>query len=327
MSPGDYHKLPGDFRGFLRRNTLWLGPDHLLMVDSTRFSETYKRFYLPDIQTIVIRKTPRLVLPYYWIVIAVASLIFALVARPARPVLFWPAVAVLAAIVVYLYVASMFQSCTCHLITRVSKVELNSLFRLRSARQFVDQVTPRIIAAQGSLPEGWVERSFTLAESSTAADRNPDTLAPALPAGRFSWATVAIFVFVLIDAGITWLQLRTSDSRSLNIPNVINMIALAVCATISIVDLSRGKRRHKGGGALRMLVLAGLLVVAAALYGSVLLESFDQQFYHQTFENVLAYPGMRPLGIVEIILDTTVAIPGLILALSQSRGVTGVPPA
>ena len=47
MSPGSsgappvpYEKLPGDFRGFPQpRNTLWLGSDHLLMVDSTRFSE------------------------------------------------------------------------------------------------------------------------------------------------------------------------------------------------------------------------------------------------------------------------------------------------
>ncbi len=95
------------------------------------------------------------------------------------------------------------------------------------------------------------------------------------------------------------------------------MIALAICATIVIVRLSR----QKGGRALRMLVLAGLLVVYAATYGSVLVESLDQQFYHQTFKNALQYSGMRPLGLAEVIAGILVAIPGLIFAFRQrSRG-------
>jgi hypothetical protein len=59
--------------------------------------------------------------------------------------------------------------------------------------------------------------------------------------------------------------------------------------------------------------------VGAATYGAVLLQSFDQQFYHQTFQNVLDYPGMRTLGIGEIILDITVATIGLIFAFLQPQ--------
>lgn len=321
MSPGEYRKMPGDFRGFFRRNTLWLGSDHLLLVDSTRFSETYKRFYLPDIQTIIIRKTPRFVLGYYWAVIAAVSLILLLAGvKPFRPGRFWPAVAVLAAVAVYLYTASMFQSCTCHLITRVNKVELSPLFRLRSARRFVALITPQILAVQGNLPDGWVERTFALPESATAADRNPEMAVPVLPPGGFSWLTVAVFMFVLTDAALTWQQLRTSDSSSLTVPNVVNMIALAVCSTVSIVQLTR----KKGGKVLRMLVLAGLFIVAAATYGAVLLQSLDQQIYHHNFQNMLDYPGMRVLGFGEIVLDSMVAVPGLILALLQPKGERGV---
>jgi hypothetical protein len=335
MSPSEYRKLPGGFRGFFRRHTLWLGPDHLLLVDSTRFSETYKRFYLPDIQTIVIRKTPRFVLPYYWVVLAIAALITLLAGwSPSRQVLFWPAAAILGGVGLYLYVASMFQSCTCHLMTRVSNVELSSLFRLRAAMRFVDLIGPRIVAVQGQLPEGWVERTTTLAELSTAADRNPDTLVDLLPGGTFSWIVVFVFVFVLLDAGMTWLQLHPPAPVPLSVTNVMNMIALAVCGTISIVSLSRGKTRHKGGPALRMLVLAALFVVAAVTYGAVLLQSFDQQFFHRTFQDVLDYPGMRTLAIGEIVLDLVVAIPGLILAFRQPQAppkptslFTGAPPA
>jgi hypothetical protein len=309
-----YDKLPGDFRGFLTRNTLWLGSDHLLLVDSSRFSETYKRFYLRDIQSIVVRKAPRFVVPYYWALLLVAALIALLVGwAPSRSAIFWTSVFVLAAVALYLYVASMFQSCTCHLITRVNKVELTSLFRLRSAREFVARLAPRIIAVQGELPPDWVERSTTIEELSSASDRNPDSPVVPLPTVEFSFLNVLVFLFVLADAGLTWMQLRSPDATSLTLPNVVNMIALAVCATFVIVRLSR----RKGGRALKMSVLGGLFVVAAGTYGGVLLQSFDHQFFRETATNPLLYHGMRQLAIGEIVADIGVAIPGLVFAFRQ----------
>ena len=39
-----YTRLPGRKRGLIIGvNTLWQGPDHLLAIDSKRFSEDYKR--------------------------------------------------------------------------------------------------------------------------------------------------------------------------------------------------------------------------------------------------------------------------------------------
>jgi hypothetical protein len=317
--PVPYRRLPGDFRGFFRRNTLWLGSDHLLLVDSTRFSETYKRFYLRDIQTIIVRKTPRFVLPYYWVLLAGVALIVLLIglgqARQVRVGLFWLAVATLAGVSLYLYIASMFQSCTCHLVTRVNNVELTSLFRLRAARQFVEVMAPGIVAAQGQLPADWLERSTSLEELSTAADRNPDAPVDLLPPGQFSFITVVVFLLVLADAALAWLQLRTNDSISLSVPNTLNMIALAICATIAIVRMSR----QSGGRGLRMLVLAGLFVVAGVTYGGVLVQSFDRQFFRETSTNPLLYHGMRQLVMAEIVADIAVAIPGLILAFRQKQ--------
>jgi hypothetical protein len=313
-----YRKLPGDFRGILRRNSLWIGDDHLLVIDSSRFSETYKRFYLRDIQSIIVRRTPRFMVPYYWFLMAAVALIALLIGlNPFRESFFWPAITLLAGVAVYLYVASMFQSCTCHLVTRVNKVELPSLFRRWSARHFVDIMTPRIVAAQGELPADWVERSAILDEGSTAADRNPDTPGDLLPAAPFSLVTLLVFVCVLVDAGITWTELRRVDTRSLSLVNTVNMVTLAIASTISIVRLSR--RRHEGGIALRALVVAGLFVVAGVTYGAILLQSFDQQFYHQAFNNTIQYPGMRSLALIEIIADCAVAVPGLILAMRQRR--------
>jgi len=319
VSPSEripYRKLPGDCRGFLRRNTLWIGGDHVLQVDSSRFSETYKRFYLRDIQTIIIRKTPRFRLPYYWVLLAAIAVITLLAGlNPFKLWLFWPPVAVLAGVVIYLYVAGMFQSCTCHLITRVNRMELPSLFRLETARRFADVMAPLISAAQGNLPPDWLERSTTLEELTTAADQNPDHPVELLAADEFSWISVVVFLLVLVDGGLTWLQLRTNDATAFTKPNTVNMIALATCATIAIVRLTR----RQGSRALRMMVLAGLFVVAGVTYGSMLLQSFDQQFYHETATNPLLYTGMRPLAFGEIIMDVAVALPGLALAFRRNH--------
>src|SRR5438045_8577020 len=39
------------------RSSLWLGKDHLLSIESTGYTENYKRLYFRDIQGICIRKT------------------------------------------------------------------------------------------------------------------------------------------------------------------------------------------------------------------------------------------------------------------------------
>ena len=320
MAQGEfaYRKLPGDFRGFFRRHTLWLGPDHLLQVDSSRFSETYKRFYLTDIQAIVVRKSPRFVIPYYWVLVLLgASIALAVVAATPRHAAWitWVLLSAIVGVGLYLYIACVLQSCTCHLMTRVSNVQLRSVFRLRAARHLVAIVAPRLEALQGALPAGWVERSFELPEYFTAADRNPESIFAESPGGAFSWVTVGVFVCGLMDAGLTWLQLSGASDRSLSAPNVVNMIALAVCTTFSLVQLTRGRN----GGTLRAFVLAALLIVAGVNYGSVLIQSFDQQFFHRQFQSSLDYPGMRWLCVTEIVLDALIASGGLLLAFRRPQ--------
>src|SRR5882672_5816929 len=52
-----YRRLPGRGLSALRYMRLYQGPDHVLQVSSTSFSESYKRFYFRDIQAITIQKT------------------------------------------------------------------------------------------------------------------------------------------------------------------------------------------------------------------------------------------------------------------------------
>src|SRR5690242_8964250 len=105
MSPSSYTRMPGQFRGVFRRFSLWMGDDHLLLVDSTRFSESYKRFYLRDIQSIIVRRTPRYRVPYYWIVLAIVAITLLLVGlQPFRGFLFWPGLVLITGEILYLYI-------------------------------------------------------------------------------------------------------------------------------------------------------------------------------------------------------------------------------
>src|SRR5215469_9283782 len=54
----DYKRL-SRFRVPLGLSSLWLGPDHILCVNSNGYIETYKRFYFRDIQAIIIQRTGR----------------------------------------------------------------------------------------------------------------------------------------------------------------------------------------------------------------------------------------------------------------------------
>ena len=57
--PPVYRKLTGLHRGLGSLTQLWMGGDHLLHVMSTGYTETYRRFYLRDIQMMLIVHTAR----------------------------------------------------------------------------------------------------------------------------------------------------------------------------------------------------------------------------------------------------------------------------
>src|SRR4029079_4215005 len=55
-----YQRLPGNrLVSFGTRSSLWLAPDYPLSLERTVASERYRRFYLRDIEAVVIRRTPR----------------------------------------------------------------------------------------------------------------------------------------------------------------------------------------------------------------------------------------------------------------------------
>jgi hypothetical protein len=141
-----YRRLPGAKRGPLRKATLWLAGDHLLAVDSRRFSETYKRYYFKDIQAIMVRQkssaeSQTIDLGAMIILGILALVAWRLESRFAAGV---------AGLVLLGYVIhkSLGPQCVCHLITAVSRDKLPSLNRTRTAARALGIIQPLVEQAQ-----------------------------------------------------------------------------------------------------------------------------------------------------------------------------------
>jgi len=153
-----YKRLPGRGVSALQHVRLYQGPDHILQVASTGYSESYKRFYFRDIQAVTIQKT---VWGKVWN--GIWGFLFAVFALPAfgmsRDV----------AIVMWI-IAGFFgvgllvnvligPTCACYIRTAVQVERLRGLARINACRRLLKRLRPLIDSAQGaSSPEDVMTR-------------------------------------------------------------------------------------------------------------------------------------------------------------------------
>ena len=141
-----YQKLPGARRSPFRKATLWLASDHILSIDSHRFSEEYKRYYFKDIQAIVVRQTTgsTALTKAIEVVIVLALLALAAWFLESR------GAAIVGGLILIPYVIgrSLGPRCVCQLITAVSSDKLPSLDRLRTAERALRIIGPLVQEAQ-----------------------------------------------------------------------------------------------------------------------------------------------------------------------------------
>jgi hypothetical protein len=146
---------------FMSRSSLWLGKDHLLCVDSSGYTETYKRFYFRDIQAVIIMASKRRVI-WNW-VLGAPTAIFLMVLLSALPytgstgsssnlgeIVFFAFLVFVFAVALLINII-LGPSCICHLRTAVQTEELPSLNRVRRARKVLNHIRPFMVAAQGEL--------------------------------------------------------------------------------------------------------------------------------------------------------------------------------
>jgi hypothetical protein len=152
-----YEKLPGHRRGLILGSSLWLGPDHLLLVKSQRFREEYKRYYFGDIKAIAIAEARRVHISTRSLAIGAVWFMAQIVAAARRlPWAPWLMIVPLLLAIIWVYI-SLEKSCRCRIYTAVSADPLPSMYRIWTARKFLAIVEPHIRAAQGSLEAGWAQ--------------------------------------------------------------------------------------------------------------------------------------------------------------------------
>jgi hypothetical protein len=210
-SPIVYRKLRGRGRptqGLVtspETHRLWLGPDHLLLVQTTYWSEEYKRFYFRDIRAVTIKSNGRN--PGIPIALGLAGLASAGIG--------WAATSVGAhvtsgiAVVAFLVPAAIYAmhgpGCRCYLRTAVQVQELFSLRRWRSARRALEVLRPLIEQAQGSLTAESIETGMR--ESASAAPSpawrrpSPESEAP-LPVKPYQSMVHSLFFAAITGLGV-----------------------------------------------------------------------------------------------------------------------------
>jgi hypothetical protein len=264
-----YRRLPGRRRGIISGASLWMGSDHILLVKSAWFREEYKRFYLRDIQAIVMApcarfyfSRPMLIFALMWMMFALGVLVN-VVYTPSDGWAFSIAIgwcaSTLAMLAVWLGV-SLAGSCRCRLHTAVSKDDLPSLYRRRTVRRFLRRVQPLIEQVQGAVPAGWAE-----AESSVGAPGAAPGTPPPIPRIDAPAQTLAadLFVLSLFAAGIAGLaSARAIDAVWFRV-NTGLILAQLAGAVIVLVQFARGRAAR----AMQRLSAAAVVLSAMAFYG------------------------------------------------------------
>jgi hypothetical protein len=262
MAPAEekYRRLPGRRRGVITGASLWMGSDHILLVKSAWFREEYKRFYLRDIQAIVVAPGPRF---YFSMPMLVFVLVWLFSALPMSAwagsvVLGWFAATML--MVAAWLAVCIAGGCRCRLYTAVSKDDLPSLFRTWTARRFLRQVQPRIEQVQGTVDASWTEAERTNAGPVVAAQAPADST-PRAAAVSHTLAS-DLFVLSLVVSAIVGLATVHSPDVLWNRVNTgLNLVQLAG-AVVVLVQHSRGIL----GRAMQRVAVAAMLLTGVTFY-------------------------------------------------------------
>ncbi len=314
-----YRKLPGSRRGLFRGGSLWLAPDHLLAVRSVRFREEYKRFYLKDVQAIVIADAPRFHVSTLELLSAVLWLSLWLGFRnssPSAPIVLWTAA--LGAAGTWLYV-SVACSCRCCIYTAVSRDEMPSVYRSWTARRFVRAVEPVLSTAQGVLQGDWPEALETQRvgpAGPVTAQRGKDI--PLQRAGlRVRTLVTDLFIGTLLTDAAVHAALLAYRSTALQWTGyTLNFVEVAAACAIFVQAY-----RKQIKPAMQKLAIATLMLLGGLYYARPLLAGLAESAKTQARGHVvvstglISLPASRLFHQIEIGANVILAMAGLAIML------------
>lgn len=141
-----YKRVPGTGSGAFQTSRLYIGPDHLLLVTTTGWTESYRRFYFRDIQVLILCRTEGGKIQNA--ILALLLFLSAIIATQvgAGAVVAW---SFAAAFALGLFANTLRgPPFACHIRTAVQTTKLVSLGRAARAQRFLTQLRPIIEAAQ-----------------------------------------------------------------------------------------------------------------------------------------------------------------------------------
>jgi len=312
-----YRRLPGRRRGLGSSASLWMGSDHILLVKSAWFREEYKRFYLRDIQAVVVApcarfyvSTPLLILALAWLLLAIG-------------IAFWPSAAVIGwgiggiAMLAAWLAISMAASCRCRLYTAVSKDDLPSLYRTWAARRFLRQVQPLIQQVQGPMDAGWAAAELSHAGPAAAATA-PVESRPANIAHSHSLVSDLFLLSLAASAIVRLATVRSLGEVWVRVNTGLTLLPLAGAVAV-LVQYARG-RLARG---FQRIAIASLVLTAVIFYAQTLTSMFvGAAMIAAASRSQVATP--HPLVIFHQVADGLELLLSLIGAAITLRGVSGV---
>ena len=144
-----YTKVPGLGTGVFEYSRLYVGPDHLLLVGSMAWNESYRRFYFRDIQAVIIRPSVwGKIQNAVWALMLFLAAIIAIQVSDVGAVIAW----IIASLFALGLIVNTLRgpTCVCYIQTAVQTTKLSPLDRVRRAQKFLAQLKPLIASIQGT---------------------------------------------------------------------------------------------------------------------------------------------------------------------------------
>ena len=229
----EYANIRGFGLTLFSKASLWMGVDHLLLLERYGYAEACKRFYYEDIQAIIIQLNRHRL--YWGLGLAAPLCLCALWMLSASGETLWPA-GIITGFWLLLFLGNYLRgpACSCRIQTRTNEQSIASLRRLRAARKAVAKLTPLIEAAQGPL-----DRAALLAyappppiEERAPARLNPLSGAQEPSITRFHWLCAALFLLdtllIVLLALFPSLGMIVASDGLLLVIFLLSMVAVAV---------------------------------------------------------------------------------------------------
>jgi hypothetical protein len=267
----EYRKLRGRGRGVATYHTLWLGPGHLLMVESSGYREIYTRIDLGDVQSIVIRRTNTMFVRAGITAFVLFLLGSAMVLAPSEFRIFWGILAVLTSAVL-LFDLLFGPTCSAELRTPIQNLRLHSLRRVRVAQKVVSTLRPLIEQAQGSVSEEQIRQGYS--DVAPLPKVAPPVLSTGRPERQGSTSPVlhtVLAALLLIEIPLSLTQGAFESNTWLSAAGMLMFLAEVGVALAAAIR--QGKRGPSKGHRVWVWVTLAYLVfamVGGMIYGVVL---------------------------------------------------------